>query len=119
MLHPRWLIVVFTTSVVVTGFIACNSDSVTTTSSNAGDQGTGGTSTTDTTSTASGATGGSGGMATLTCGVEYTNVPTGDCDLLNQNCAPGETCNAEKGPGAMWTTVCVPAYGLKQRGEVC
>jgi hypothetical protein len=59
-----------------------------------------------------------GGDPPLVCSGTYTNVPKGACDLLNQDCAPGQTCTPVKSAG-VWTTKCNPASGLKGAGKPC
>ncbi|HVY48584.1 MAG TPA: hypothetical protein VHB21_21995 [Minicystis sp.] len=65
-----------------------------------------------------GSTSSSGGSAPLTCLEVVTNIPKGACDLLAQNCPPGETCNADN-PSNPTTTVCQKNTGLKGAGEKC
>lgn len=62
--------------------------------------------------------GGSGG-GPIQCGVAYTNIPKGGCDLLQQDCPLGYTCKPSGTNGGTWTTKCLQSSGLKQRGEVC
>ena len=77
---------------------------------------TGGTTTTSSTSTSPSS--GTGGSAPIVCDGSYTNVPKGECDLLNQDCGPGMTCWPAQVSGA-WTTKCQAAPGLKGAGSLC
>lgn len=85
------------------------------------------------TSTGAGNTGGStttvggGGQGTgggPTCTEPGTNIPTGECDLVLQNCpVPTDTCTVVNGDMSgmtfMPTTGCVTYNGLKGVGESC
>lgn len=55
----------------------------------------------------------------LSCMENYTSIPTGECDLLQQNCPSGSFCVVDKVNG-MVTTKCVPDQGgLKDKGVEC
>jgi hypothetical protein len=72
-----------------------------------GDTGTTTTTTSTTTTT-----------APLTCSVPVTKpvIATGECDLLQQNCAPGETCVPTMDGTS---TICRIGGGLKGAGKAC
>ncbi len=56
--------------------------------------------------------------APLTCAESYATPPitTGECDLLQQNCPPGETCQpTDDGT----STICFKGGGLKGPGKPC
>ncbi len=77
-----------------------------------------------------GASGGSGGAAgaggdgaglpvwPTSCDDPNTNVPEGECDILQQNCPLGETCKVVSLAG-MTKPRCVPQSGLKTLGAKC
>lgn len=52
-----------------------------------------------------------------------TDIPKGECDLLQQDCPSGDTCKpvSVAGPdgGVAWTTKCAPANGLKGISKTC
>jgi hypothetical protein len=75
-----------------------------------------GTGTMATTATTSGGGGGSG----LACNEMYTDIPMGNCDLLQQDCSGTDWCNVvDDGAGSV-TSACVPdAGGLKDVGSAC
>jgi hypothetical protein len=54
----------------------------------------------------------------LSCAEVDSTVPKGECDLLAQDCPPGQTCRANS-DAAPTTTVCVAGTGLKGLGEDC
>ena len=54
----------------------------------------------------------------IECSDGYTNMAVGECDLLQQNCAQGQTCKP-KYTGTDWTTICVVSSGLKGPAENC
>lgn len=62
--------------------------------------------------------GGAGANTSFTCFGGYTDIPTGTCDLLNQNCPAGYGCEAVQG-GSGFTTECVVNGGLKGPGDAC
>jgi hypothetical protein len=80
----------------------------TTTGSNAGGAGGAGT----------GSSSSGGGQAPLICMDVYTDAPSGDCDLLQQDCPPGRTCAPIEFSG-VWTTKCLSGGGLKGPGKAC
>jgi hypothetical protein len=94
--------------------IACDNDETTD-----DDGGSGGDPTTTTTSstTVATSTSGAGGNPPITCegGTAPTNIPEGDCNLLNQNCPAGTGCAPINGAS---TTGCVQG-GLKEAGMGC
>lgn len=98
---------------------ACGSDD-----SAAGGSGGGATTTTTSTDTGTGGAttttaAGGGGAAPVTCdGKPYSTVPKGDCDLLAQDCPPGEGC-VPTGLGTEWTTSCKTSSGLKGPTKPC
>jgi hypothetical protein len=60
-----------------------------------------------------------GGEAPLPCDPgSYTSVPVGECDLLQQNCPPGNTCQPVS-LGGNWSTKCLGGTGLKGAGKSC
>lgn len=74
---------------------------------------TGPTTTSTTTSTGSGP---------ISCSGAQTNVPKGECDLLQQDCANGKTCvpvDNGTGGGAPLSTACLGDAGLKAPGSSC
>jgi hypothetical protein len=95
-------------------FAACgDSESPTTTSGTGGD---GGGSSSVTTSASSGS-GGEGGGVGL-CFSPATTVPKGECDMLRQDCGPGQTCRPATINGS-WTTQCSSFTGLRGKGQAC
>lgn len=76
------------------------------------------TTTTGTTSTAT-STSTSTGTPPILCGPQYATFDAGDCDLLQQNCPPGEHCTWDSLGGGDWTTICQPRGGLKNLGADC
>lgn len=85
-----------------------------TSSGTGGAGGAGGASPTTTTSTSSG-----GGSAPIVCSGGYTNITQGTCDLLQQDCPPGFSCDAVLNLGGSWTTRCRGFTGLKGAGVPC
>lgn len=90
-----------------------------------GEAGAGGAPTTTTTTTTT-----TGSTATVTstgtgdppilCGAQqYATFARGDCDLLQQDCPPGEHCTWDSLGGGEWTTVCEPRGGMKNLGADC
>lgn len=74
----------------------------------------------NTTTSGGGGQGTGGGMACT----EMTNIPTGECDIVLQNCpVPTDTCTVVNGDMSgmtfMPTTGCVTYNGLKGVGESC
>jgi hypothetical protein len=49
----------------------------------------------------------------------YTTLPKGDCDILQQDCPPGETCKPVSIPGGAPTLKCQQANGLKGIAKAC
>ena len=54
----------------------------------------------------------------IVCSAEYSTVPKGECDVLQQDCPAGSTC-AAVADGASATTKCGSDVGLKAAGETC
>jgi hypothetical protein len=54
----------------------------------------------------------------ISCTTLYTTIPKGTCDLLQQDCPAGETCEPTPN-GSGFTTICVGSTGLKTVGETC
>src|SRR5262245_11544788 len=102
----RWLGPSLAIGITAIAFIACKTSISPGTGGHSGTGGAGGA----TTSASSGTT----STGPILCSNSYTNVPKGSCDLLQQNCPPGKTCEAATG-----TTVCVTSPGLKTAGEPC
>ena len=95
------------------GFGACSGD----------DPGGAGPSTTTQTTSAGGSTttssssSGGGGQGPIQCSDTYTTI-TGECDLLKQDCPPGDEC-AVKTMGGTGSTCRSAQNGLKDRGMQC
>ena len=120
-----WLVIPALVSLSAAAFAACSD--VTTTTATAS----------TTSSSATGGAGGAGGAPGVTASAStgmvedagrltckshtYSTIKlgSGECDLLAQDCAEGETCKEVPGDNAQWTTHCITAYGLKSEGEVC
>lgn len=99
--------------------IACGDDATPADDGAGGDTGTtttsGMPSTASSTSTST-TTSGSGGGQNISCTPgENTNIPEGECSLLNQNCPAGTGCEPVNGAT---TTGCVQG-GLKEAGMAC
>jgi hypothetical protein len=83
-----------------------------------------GETTTGTTGTATGATSATAttssatGGGTIDCSDGYSNIPAGECDLLQQDCGAGMTCKV-KPTGDTLTTECQSSSGLKGAAEAC
>lgn len=119
MSFPRWLGLSFAAAIAA-AFGAC---------SNASGE-TGGAAATIT--GGSGGAGGSGGDTTIItttttttpeagpieCKGLSTNVPKGDCDALQQDCPPGQSCRPAFVDGG-YVTNCAISTGLKTAGEAC
>jgi hypothetical protein len=92
-----------------------NGGDSTSTQNTGGSGGMGSTSTMNTTSTMSTSTG------PLTCTSEYTNIPAegSECDLLQQNCGPNQTCDVVGDAEGNITLGCLPANGVKGVGQDC
>lgn len=61
----------------------------------------------------------SSGSGMLTCSEEYTTVPKGDCDLLQQDCPVGQFCGVSS-EGGKAQSKCLPSKGgLKDKGADC
>ncbi len=93
-----------------------------TTSSTKASTGTGTTSSTSATGTPSATS--STGSGPITCSGSYTNVPKGECDLLQQDCMNNDTCVVAGGGGGAGgagssTTACASPAGLKAVGSQC
>lgn len=118
MLHPdraRWLALL-----CAGALLACSGDdsgsggagpgpsSSSTTSSAGGGGGAGGSSSTG------------GGQAPIACDPGgYGNMPVGECDLLQQDCPPGQTCQPFQSFNGAWNTKCAGGTGLKGPGKTC
>jgi hypothetical protein len=113
----RWLVVSLAVGIAAAAFPSCKAKPASTTGPDAGagsggEGGSGGASAT-----------GSGGMPVdagpIVCLAPNTNIPkNGPCDLLNQDCPPGKTCQPVQVGGAE-STDCVESSGLKGAGEDC
>lgn len=68
--------------------------------------------------TGSSASSGSGGGGPVQCTDVYSDVPVGDCDLLQQNCQAGFACRPAQAGGS-YTTTCVASSGLKGQATAC
>lgn len=79
--------------------------------------GAGGASTSSTSSSST-SSGGAGGSVPLVCTPKYSSVKSGPCDLLQQDCGPGQTCRPWA-VGNSYTTKCLANSGLKSRGAPC
>src|SRR5207249_4243190 len=102
-----WLFLGFATSVVVASFAACKTGTTSTgqTATNEGGAAT------SLSTTATSSTTGGGGTAPILCMAPYTNVPDGGaCDLLQQDCPSGQTCEAQQEADLTWTTICKTSY---------
>jgi hypothetical protein len=67
-----------------------------------------------TTSTASSGS----GAGPITCTGEYSTLPDGPCDLLEQGCPLGQSCEPKNSGGA-YTPTCVDNPGLKGANKFC
>jgi hypothetical protein len=115
MAYRSWAIGLALSGVVA--FAACSGDTTNETPGSGGagtgaGPGTGGSEPT-TSSSSSG-----GGSEPLTCAVAYTNVVKDECDLLQQDCAPGQTCRPIN-TAAGWRTKCRTDTGFKGPGKSC
>lgn len=113
-------------ALVALSFGACKSDVETTpnggsagSGSTSSSSGAGGASASSSSSTSSG-TGGAGGKEILTCAgnVATFDITAGDCDFLNQDCPPGQTCVPFTFQGKT-VTKCQDAPGIKGIGVPC
>ncbi|HSN99604.1 MAG TPA: hypothetical protein VLS89_15020 [Candidatus Nanopelagicales bacterium] len=95
--------------------VASTSETTTTTTTTTGPGGGGG---------AGGAGGGGnttssgGGQGPIACSGSHSTVPEGQCDLLQQDCPPGQTCEPSEFNGN-WSTRCRTSNGLKGAGVPC
>jgi hypothetical protein len=120
MARSPWLAFPLGLAMALIGFAACSSDPATSstgTSSAGGAGGEGGAPAVAVTVTST-ATGPMPEAGVPCKNHSYTNIPTGTCDLLQQNCGPGQTCREVSSNGA-WSTYCATALGLKGEGESC
>lgn len=116
--------VLLAAAVIAAPLAACSGDD-TTGSGGGGDSttattgtGMGGASTsTGTTSTSTTTSTGSGTPITCADGAS-TDIPNGECDLLQQDCPAGQTCKPVSSSGA-FTTKCLPSNGLKTITKPC
>ena len=69
--------------------------------------------------TSSSVTTGTGGGGPIVCPDEYTNIPPGECDLLQQDCDVGMTCRPVQTEVNVWSTRCVAGGGLKGPASHC
>ena len=121
----RWLGVSLAIGIAAAGLTSCKSSA--TAPSSASSSGTGNGGATDGGGTASGGAGGAGGAGTggapvdagpIVCNAQYTNIAMTGCDLINQNCPPGNTCEpVTTSTGTI--AECVSQPGLKTAGETC
>ncbi len=66
-----------------------------------------------------GGTAGAGGVGgPIDCADDYTNI-TGPCDLLNQDCPPGQWCNVVPDIPSSTTQCVVGSGGAKGQGDSC
>jgi hypothetical protein len=68
--------------------------------------------------TSSTGAGGSTPDSGIVCPMQYTTAKTGTCNLLNQTCPAGQTCEPQQ-VGSDIETACSPSPGLKQANEDC
>lgn len=121
MSFPRWLGLSFLTAIAA-AFGACTEgsgaggSSSTTSASFGGEGGVGGGTTTTTFVTTTSDTAPEAGP--IVCKGMSTNVPKGDCDALQQDCPPGQSCRPVLAEGS-YRTMCLPSAGLKSAGETC
>jgi hypothetical protein len=116
----RWLGVSIAIGITA-AFASCKSSTAPTSASTttsgvggaAGSGGAGGSS-----GSSSGGAGGGADAGPLICLQSYTTIAKGPCDLLQQDCTPGNTCvpSLLSNPP---TTACVGSTGLKTAGEDC
>lgn len=66
-----------------------------------------------------GGMGGAGGSEPPACFTPHTDIPTGDCSLLFQDCPPPDRCTVGEIDGSMYLTVCEPPKGGLGAGESC
>jgi len=60
------------------------------------------------------------GVAPILCNSSYSTViPSDECDLLQQDCAPGRHCTWKSAGGGKFTTTCEERGGLKNLGAEC
>jgi hypothetical protein len=110
-----WLGISLAIGIAVSAYTSCKSKvSSSTTGTGGAPSGTGGAGG-DTTSSSSGTTTSTG---PLVCASSYTNIMQGSCDMLQQNCLPGRTCQPIGANGGV-TTGCKLVSGLKTAGEPC
>src|SRR5271154_2932055 len=94
----RWLGVSFAIGIAAAGFTSCKSPATATSSSGTGNGGATDGGATGGSATGGGARGGAGTGGTpvdagpIVCTAAYTNIAKTGCDLINQNCPPGNTC---------------------------
>jgi hypothetical protein len=112
-----WLGLCFAIAVTAAAFSSCGHSVAGTTGTGGAVMGTGGI-------------GGSGGATSSTsssgmpeagpipCTSVYSTIPKGTCDLLQQDCPAGETCEPTQ-VGSGYSTICVGSTGLKTAGETC
>ncbi len=106
---------------VLIGFAACTTEEEN--NDDDGQAGSGASTTSDAGQggmTATGSPSGGGGSTGVDCpgSSVYTDIPEGDCDLLQQNCPDGEVCEI-RGWGSEVTSECRPPSGLKDMGADC
>jgi len=116
MTAQRWLGVSLAIGIAAAAFTSCKSSTAPTSASTA--SGSGGAGTGGASGGSGGGTGGSADAGPLVCLQSYTNIKTGPCSLLDQNCAAGYTCVPALSNGTV-TTTCTFSTGLKSAGEDC
>jgi hypothetical protein len=117
----RWLGASLAIGIAAAGFTSCKrSAGATSSATGSGGATGGGASSGGVTGGGTPGTGGTTGDAgPIVCTAQNTNIPkTGACDLINQDCPPGQTCKPVLVNGAT-TTGCIPQSGLKAAGEDC
>ncbi len=120
----RWLGVPLAVGIAAAAFTSCKGSAGSSTT--AGLDGGGGTKTaTGTGGEPDGGNdgGGTGGSVVdagpILCLATSTNIAkTGPCNLIDQDCPPGKTCQPAE-DGTQVTTSCITATGLKAAGETC
>lgn len=116
MMAHRWLGVSLAMGIAAAGIASCKGSAAATSPATGSGGATGGN------GGEGGATGSGGAQVDagpIVCLTTNTNIPkTGPCDLINQDCPPGDTCEPQIGSAGA-TTGCVHQPGLKTAGEDC
>ena len=119
MKHPSatypWLLTLAAAAMATVVQVACSEET--------GETNPGGGGGTTTSSTGGGTTSSSSSSSsttstTIECSAVYSEIPAGECDLLQQDCPVGLGCEPVK-QGASFTTQCVSGAGLKGTGQEC